>query len=227
MHKKKKGWEIDMKKTRNQNRIEDCAKAAGHRHPGTAMEPLSGGNSPSTAKAYYMIMGTDSQEEAADTLMRCKGFTASAYQWLVEQAFQEDGHLCPVVPIVLYFGTDPWSAPTTLWEMTDIPEKCKPLISDFRMNLIQVAFLEDDTIRNLSGILREVAKFFRAKRLGKDRRTATNGANEWAHAEEMMELFRQTTGMGRSGQKQRAFLAEEVLQGVIRICTILDLPSGL
>ncbi|MCI8578427.1 MAG: Rpn family recombination-promoting nuclease/putative transposase [Lachnospiraceae bacterium] len=54
--------------------------------------------------------------------------------------------LCPVVTLVLYFGAEPWSGPTSLVDMLDLPDNLKGYVSDYHINLVQVAFLEDEVI---------------------------------------------------------------------------------
>lgn len=46
--------------------------------------------------------------------------------------------LHPMITICVYYGEDPWDGPVTLMDMLDVPEALKPLVSDYKMNLIQV-----------------------------------------------------------------------------------------
>lgn len=46
--------------------------------------------------------------------------------------------LHPVISLCVYYGENPWDGPFCLTDMLEIPEKLKPLVSDYKMNLIQV-----------------------------------------------------------------------------------------
>ena len=46
--------------------------------------------------------------------------------------------LHPVVSLCVYYGENEWDGPFCLSDMLEIPEKLKPLISDYKMNLLQV-----------------------------------------------------------------------------------------
>lgn len=46
--------------------------------------------------------------------------------------------LHPVISLCVYYGENQWDGPFSLKDMLEIPEKIKPLVSDYRMNLIQV-----------------------------------------------------------------------------------------
>ena len=49
----------------------------------------------------------------------------------------------PVLTIVLYYGTQPWNAPATLYEAMDIPEELRPFVSDYRANIIDLLHIDD------------------------------------------------------------------------------------
>ena len=46
--------------------------------------------------------------------------------------------LHPVVSLCVYYGENEWDGPFCLTDMLEIPEKLKPLVSDYKMNLIEV-----------------------------------------------------------------------------------------
>ena len=43
-----------------------------------------------------------------------------------------------MISLCVYYGEDQWDGPFSLKDMLEILEKIKPLVSDYRMNLIQV-----------------------------------------------------------------------------------------
>ena len=56
----------------------------------------------------------------------------------VFQIFKKTDRLHPVISLCVYYGENQWDGPFSLKDMLEIPERTKPLVSDYRMNLIQV-----------------------------------------------------------------------------------------
>lgn len=52
--------------------------------------------------------------------------------------FKKTDRLHPIITICVYYGEKEWDGPFSLTDMLSIPEKLKPLVSDYRMNLLQV-----------------------------------------------------------------------------------------
>ncbi len=52
--------------------------------------------------------------------------------------FGKEDKLHPVISICVYYGEDEWDGPTSLKDMLKIPEEVKDIISDYKMNLVQV-----------------------------------------------------------------------------------------
>ena len=59
--------------------------------------------------------------------------------------------LHPVISLCVYYGEDPWDGPLCLADMLEIPEKVRPMVSDYKMNLLQLRASEtcDFKIRKL------------------------------------------------------------------------------
>ena len=69
--------------------------------------------------------------------------------------------LHPVISICIYYGKEDWDGPFTLVDMLIMPEYLKPLISDYKMNLIQVRKSEElcfknQDINNLFELIRSI-----------------------------------------------------------------------
>lgn len=125
----------------------------------------------------YAVFGLENQTATNYVMpIRVLGYDYAAYEKMVrdikannkakkhEAPYSEeiwpDQKVLPVVTLVLYFGTEPWKGPTTLYETMDIPEELRPYVSDYKMNLIQVAFLEEDVISKFKSDFQIVAEFF-------------------------------------------------------------------
>ena len=46
--------------------------------------------------------------------------------------------LHPVISLCVYYGEDPWDGPLCLTDMLEIPERVCPMVSDYKMNLLQL-----------------------------------------------------------------------------------------
>lgn len=66
----------------------------------------------------------------------------------------------PVITIVLYFGKQPWKKPLCLYDVLDIPEKLKPFVNDFKLNLIDVPRLTPEQVKNYKGDFQIIADYF-------------------------------------------------------------------
>ena len=50
----------------------------------------------------------------------------------------------PVITLVLYFGEERWTKPKSLFEVLDIPEKLKPFVNDYKINVFEIAYLTQE-----------------------------------------------------------------------------------
>ncbi len=87
-----------------------------------------------------------------------KGLSAGEYLY----GFRKYDRLFPTVTFILYSGTKPWEGPKSLYDMldfTDIPEKLKQLVSDYKINLVEIRKLEDTSVFKTD--VRQVFDFIR------------------------------------------------------------------
>ena len=98
----------------------------------------------------------------------------------------------PVATLVLYFGTDSkWKAPKRLHDCFKIPEELKPFVSDYKINVFDIAWLSDETIDMFKSDFKFVAKYFQTKRLNKQY-VPTN--DEITHVDSLLKMFIALTG---------------------------------
>ncbi|MBR5897209.1 MAG: Rpn family recombination-promoting nuclease/putative transposase [Lachnospiraceae bacterium] len=70
----------------------------------------------------------------------------------------------PVITLVLYFGTKHWSAGKSLYDILEIPEDIKEYVSDYKINVIEVAFLNQKRIDLFQSDFKIIADLFVQKR---------------------------------------------------------------
>ncbi len=98
----------------------------------------------------------------------------------------------PVVTLVLYFGTDErWTAPKNLCSCFDIPEDLMPFVSDYNINVFEIAWLDDETISKFQSDFKFVAKYFQTKRLN---RKYVPSNEEIRHVDALLKTFAALTG---------------------------------
>ncbi len=129
-------------------------------------------------------------QSAPDNKMpfRVLSYDGSSYK---KQMLEEKTQINPVLTLVLYFGDKKWKYPLNLKECVNIPEGTDKYINDYKINLFQIAFLEDDIIEKFTSDFKIVAKFFKNKRLGKE---FMNDKQTIKHIDEMIKFLRTVTG---------------------------------
>lgn len=123
----------------------------------------------------------------------------------------------PVVTIVLYFGLKHWDQPQSLYECMNIPEKLKPYVNDYKINLVEVAFL-DDKIDNFHSDFRIIAEYFVNKRKGTE---YVPSAQAIKHVDEFLKLLQALTGDKRYYEVLESLQETEKKEG-LKMCEILD-----
>ena len=67
----------------------------------------------------------------------------------------------PVVTLVLYFGYKKrWDKSLNLLDCLEIPEDFKPYVSDYKINLFEIAYLEEEQVQMFQSDFKVVADYF-------------------------------------------------------------------
>jgi len=134
------------------------------------------------------LYGLENQTEPdPDMPLRLFGYDGAAYraQLLADNAGRAVRF--PVITLVLYFGHDRhWNKPTTLYGCLDIPTELKPYVSDYRMNLFEIAYLEDEDVAKFRSDFRIVADYFVQMRKNRDYVASTATIR---HVHELLQLM--------------------------------------
>ena len=93
---------------------------------------------------------------------------------------------------MLYFGTETkWNSPKKLHDCFYIPEKLKPFVSDYKINVFNIAWLSDKTISMFKSDFKFVAKYFQTKRKNKKYKPTHE---EIKHVDSLLKMFSALTG---------------------------------
>ena len=74
--------------------------------------------------------------------------------------------LVPVITLVLNLSNTRWNDYKSLAEITRVPPEFQPYFQDYKVKVVDVAFLEDFVIEKFTSDFKLVAKFFKNRRLG-------------------------------------------------------------
>ena len=98
----------------------------------------------------------------------------------------------PVVTLVLYFGyKTKWNVPKNLRECFTIPEELKPFVSDYKINVFNISWLDDETIDMFKSDFKFVAKYFQTKRLNAQYKPTNE---QITHVDSIFKTFQALTG---------------------------------
>ena len=124
----------------------------------------------------------------------------------------------PVATLVLYFGyKEHWTAPKNLYSCFNVSEELKPFVNDYKINVFEIAWLDEETVNLFQSDFKFVAQYFRAKRLNNN---YVPTAEEIKHADELSKMFTALTG-----DKSFETAYNEVIlkkQGGITMCDIVE-----
>ena len=124
----------------------------------------------------------------------------------------------PVATLVLYFGTErKWTAPKNLLGCFKVPDELKPFVSDYKINVFNIAWLSKETVDMFQSDFKFVANYFRAKRLNKD---YIPSSEELKHSNELMKLFTALTGDKSFETAYNKVIQEK--KGGITMCDVVE-----
>ena len=131
------------------------------------------------------ILGFENQTiPDADMPLRVMSYDGASYkQQLLDDTTKQR---YPVITLVLYFGEKHWNKPKTLLECIKLPDELKPFASDYKINVFEIAWLEDETINKFTSDFKFVAQFFQSKR----KKVEYKGSDEEIkHVDEIFKLI--------------------------------------
>ena len=120
----------------------------------------------------------------------------------------------PVITMVLYFGTKRWNKAKTLSEIFHVPEELKPYFNDHKINLFEIAFLEDEQVQLFKSDFRIVADYFVQIRKNKN---YIPSKDKILHVEEVLKMM--------SALTKDSWFEESYNQskgGVTTMCEVID-----
>lgn len=157
--------------------------------------------------------------------VRIMNYDASAYKSQVfglksssKQTNQKRKRIYPVITIVLNFSGKEWKTCRSLYDMMALPSDLAKYVQDYKINVFDVAFLEDDVIEKFTSDFKAVARFFKDKRL----RLEANDTIEIKHPAEIADLFSVFTGDEGYRDAVPNVIKKKEKGEVITVCTYTE-----
>ena len=137
------------------------------------------------------ILGIENQTaQDSDMPLRVISYDGASYKQQLLDKNQKKRY--PVATLVLYFGTEEkWSKAKHLYDCFEVPEKLKPFVNDYKINVFNIAFLSQKIISMFKSDFKIIAEYFRAKRLNQKYK---GSQEKLKHANETLKMFSALTG---------------------------------
>ena len=162
------------------------------------------------------ILGIENQTaQDSDMPLRVISYDGASYKQQLLDTNQKKRY--PVATLVLYFGTEEkWSKAKHLYDCFEVPEKLKPFVNDYKINVFNIAFLSPKTIAMFKSDFKIIAEYFRAKRLNQKYK---GSKEKLKHANETLKMFSALTG---DDSFEKVYNAGNFKKGGITMCDVVE-----
>lgn len=163
-----------------------------------------------------------------DMPLRVIGYDGAAYRDQIRYEVDPEGKRIktvkcyPVITLVLYFGYNKhWDKARTLHEALGdtLDDRIKPLVPEYRMNLYEIAYLNDEQLKGFKSDFRFVADYFvQMQRTGHYK----GSKEELKHVREVLQLMAVLTGDRRFVELYENADLKKMKGEPINMCEALD-----
>lgn len=162
------------------------------------------------------ILGIENQTaQDSDMPLRVISYDGASYKQQLLDKKQKKRY--PVATLVLYFGTEEkWSKAKHLYDCFEVPEKLKPFVNDYKINVFNIAFLSPKTIAMFKSDFKIIAEYFRAERLNQKYK---GSKEKLKHANETLKMFSALTG---DDSFEKVYNAGNFKKGGITMCDVVE-----
>lgn len=151
--------------------------------------------------------------------IRIMGYDYAAYREMIDHDIQVN----PVITVVLNFTDKRWDAPKSLHELMQVSEEMSAYVQDYAIRVFDVAFLEDEVIEQFTSDFKHIARFFKMKRLGRNKEATADDKTPIRHVEAVLDMFRVFSKDNRYAEVYTAELQEKIKRGEeVFMCSVID-----
>jgi hypothetical protein len=94
-----------------------------------------------------------------DMPLRIMGYDGASYREQLTKENRKSPNY-PVVTMVLYFGLRRWNKNLSLTDCLNISDDLKPFVSDYKINVFEIAYLTDEQVKMFKSDFRLIADYF-------------------------------------------------------------------
>ena len=105
---------------------------------------------------------------------------------ILERHLASDISPCPVITFVLNFSMKRWSTNRTVFDCLNVNDKLKPFVNDYKINVIDVAYLSRETVNKFKSDFKIIADYFVQMRETGEYKPMTDNVN---HVWELLLLM--------------------------------------
>lgn len=151
-----------------------------------------------------------------DMPLRVIGYDGQSYRSQLLKTEENTGleKRYPVVTLVLYFGTRHWEHAGSLYDVLEIPEELKPYVSDYKINVFEIAYLSEEQVGKFTSDFKYVADYFVQMR--RDRNYIPS-KETMKHVDAVLKIMSVLTNDNRFVEVQN-----EAKGGLGSMCEVLD-----
>lgn len=159
---------------------------------------------------YLACIGLENQTTSdSDMVLRIMEYDGAEYRAQLLKGGQKERY--PVVTLVLYFGFDRrWTYPSELRKRLQIPDGLKKYVSDYQINLFEIAYLTDEQLDMFESDFRIVADYFVQMRKSGEYQPEPRPIR---HVRETLHMLSVLTGDNMNNKGR---------EGVRTMCEVLD-----
>lgn len=117
------------------------------------------------------IYGFENQTQIdKDMPFRIIGYDGQSYrsQLLADENGKKSSNRYPVITLILYFGNNHWKGCRSLYDVLNIPKELKPFVSNYNINVFEIAYLSPEQVNMFTSDFKYVADYFVQMRCNKD-----------------------------------------------------------
>ena len=122
-------------------------------------------------KIKIALVGLENQSDVDyDMAFRIIGYDGATYRDQLNHDVEGKPKVrFPVITLVLYFGYEKhWTKRRKLSDFVDVPADLLPYFNDYKLNVFEIAWLDDDTVAKFESDFKYVADFFVQMRKNKN-----------------------------------------------------------
>ena len=163
------------------------------------------------------VYGIENQSRIDKNLpLRVIGYDGANYKDMYVRAEKEKKEPVPVITLVLYFGNERWDRNKRISDIVDVPEGLAKYFNDYKINVVEVAWLEKKIVQRFKSDFKILAEFFVNRR--ENPNFKPDGSETIKHVDSMLKLMTVMTG----DERYREITKNSDIEEVHTMCDVAE-----